>query len=261
MSEITSKYGIDAFWMRAAGMDQSLREYANTIAGLKAQSELEQASIRFLKSRGCRFMSYHYLPPVGSSESEYDPGQLIYAYGFPQSWVTRYIDDRLFKTDPIPRISQASTKPFKWLDLVGASGLSSKESEFMDILASEGLGNGLAIPVFGPHGRNGYCGVGYGPLSGVPEGDEVTVLFEACQLSHLKFCDLNPLEPIEAKLSDREAETLRWVARGLSNGKIAREMGISPSTVDTNLKRIFKKLGVRDRVSAALRGIVVGVFD
>ncbi|MEN0078762.1 MAG: LuxR family transcriptional regulator [Pseudomonadota bacterium] len=243
----------------AASVDTSLREYARICDQITQTAELQKESIRFLKSRGCRFMSYHHIPPIGADAP--DRETLIYVHGFPKPWVERYIGQQLYKVDPIPRRSQASTRPFRWLDLVGAPELTARERHYMEVLVDAGLGNGLAVPVFGPHGRNGYCGLGYGPDAGVAHDEEVTVLHEACHLSHLKYCELNPLPALNAKLSFREGETLSWVAKGLSNGQIADKMGVSPSTIDTNLRRIFAKLGVRDRVTAALRGVALGLFD
>ncbi|MEM1151700.1 MAG: autoinducer binding domain-containing protein [Pseudomonadota bacterium] len=240
-------------------MDLALREYAAVCEALTSFPDLQRESILFFKSRGLKMMSYHHIPPVGAPAG--DRANLIYAYGFPKDWVARYIRDRLFEVDPIPRIGQASTKPFRWLDLVGSKEISAREQAYMDVLVSAGLGNGLAIPVFGPHGRNGYCGLGYGPDAGVPRDVEVTILHEACILSHLKYCELHPIPRVDGALSVREKTTLKHVAKGLSNNEIASQMGVSPSTIDTNLRRIYRKLGVRDRVSAVLRGIVLGIYD
>lgn len=48
-------------------------------------------------------------------------------------------------------------------------------------------------------------------------------------------------------LTPREHEVLRLVARGLSNGEMARELVISPLTAKTHVSRILAKLGCRDR--------------
>lgn len=53
-------------------------------------------------------------------------------------------------------------------------------------------------------------------------------------------------------LSPRENEVLRLIADGLSNKEIARALRISVHTVDTHNRRIFVKLGVRNRTGAAL---------
>ena len=45
---------------------------------------------------------------------------------------------------------------------------------------------------------------------------------------------------------------LSLLARGLSNKLIARELGITEKTVKAHAGSVFAKLGVRDRVQAAL---------
>lgn len=52
------------------------------------------------------------------------------------------------------------------------------------------------------------------------------------------------------RLTDREVEVLRLVARGLSNAAVGRELFIAEATVKTHLLRAFAKLGVDDRTAA-----------
>jgi DNA-binding CsgD family transcriptional regulator len=54
-------------------------------------------------------------------------------------------------------------------------------------------------------------------------------------------------------LTDREAEVLGWVARGLTNQEIAALLLVSPHTVRTHLEHAFKKLGVHTRTAAVAR--------
>ena len=55
-----------------------------------------------------------------------------------------------------------------------------------------------------------------------------------------------------SQLTDREREVLRLVTRGLPNKLIARELGISEKTVKAHLTAIFQRIGVADRVQAAM---------
>jgi predicted ATPase/DNA-binding NarL/FixJ family response regulator len=51
-------------------------------------------------------------------------------------------------------------------------------------------------------------------------------------------------------LTSREVEVLRLVAAGISSARIAKELFVSPRTVETHLTSIYHKLGVTSRVAA-----------
>jgi DNA-binding NarL/FixJ family response regulator len=59
-----------------------------------------------------------------------------------------------------------------------------------------------------------------------------------------------PVPSAIGDLTTRETEVLRLLARGLDQGAIARELGISPATVGTHIQRILTKLGVHSRTQA-----------
>ena len=63
----------------------------------------------------------------------------------------------------------------------------------------------------------------------------------------------------EPRLSPRETEILRQVTEGYTNDEIATNLHCSEATVKTHLIHLFRKLGVHDRVSAAVRGLRRGI--
>jgi DNA-binding NarL/FixJ family response regulator len=60
-----------------------------------------------------------------------------------------------------------------------------------------------------------------------------------------------PPSPLD-QLTPRELQILTELARGYSNIRIARHLSLSEKTVRNQLSSVFRKLGVADRVKAAL---------
>ncbi len=56
-------------------------------------------------------------------------------------------------------------------------------------------------------------------------------------------------------LTPREEQVFELVEQGLTNGEIARELGIRPGTVKIHLKHLYEKTGIRGRYHLALSGL------
>jgi DNA-binding NarL/FixJ family response regulator len=53
-------------------------------------------------------------------------------------------------------------------------------------------------------------------------------------------------------LSDREVEVLRLLTQGMANKQIGRALGITERTVKVHVGSVFRRIGVTDRISAAM---------
>ncbi|MFI6843881.1 response regulator [Kitasatospora sp. NPDC050467] len=64
-----------------------------------------------------------------------------------------------------------------------------------------------------------------------------------------------------AALTDREAEVLRLVAQGLTNGEIADQLFLGVQTVKTHVSSVLAKLGARDRTQAVIAAYESGFVE
>lgn len=212
----------------------------------------------FSDAAGISMLSYYHFPPVGAVD--FGPDINIYQFGWPTDWVETYRREDFIHLDPMPRVAAQRTLPFWWSDITKHVELDASEQRYMALARKAGFGDGLGVPVFGPHGRNGYYAVGFGKDAPRPDETRISEIHTACQMAHLRFCDLIIESLPEAvSLSERERQILGYVVRGLSNQQIAANLKISANTVDTYVRRCFDKLDVHDRMTAGLRGLALGL--
>ncbi len=78
-------------------------------------------------------------------------------------------------------------------------------------------------------------------------------------LRQVSIHQTQPATLITSKLTEREIEVLRLIARGLSNADISDQLFLSEGTVRNHVSAILAKLGVSDRTQAAVIAIQHGL--
>ena len=66
---------------------------------------------------------------------------------------------------------------------------------------------------------------------------------------------------MEYHLTEREMSVVLCLAQGFTNEEIANRLHISVHTVKAHLEAIYDKLGVSNRVQAAIKAVVIGLID
>ena len=66
-------------------------------------------------------------------------------------------------------------------------------------------------------------------------------------------------EVAQVALSAREMQVLTGMSQGKSNAQIGRELYLSEDTIKTHARRLFRKLGARDRAHAVAAGFRAGL--
>ena len=116
------------------------------------------------------------------------------------------------------------------------------------------------IPVYGPFSINGVISFGFPDIIDPRDQNTPRELIKLALAHHYAMVQHFGEKRVDFDLSKRENEVLTWIARGKSSSDIAAILGISISSVDTYTRRIFENMGVNDRVSAAVSGVVEGLI-
>jgi len=123
-----------------------------------------------------------------------------------------------------------------------------------------GVADQYMIPVYGPFKINGVISFGYAHTIDPRDQETIKKLTGIAVTHHYAMVQHFGEKRSDVDLSHRENEVLTWIARGKSANDIATILGISTSSVDTYTRRIFEKMGVNDRISAAMSGVVEGLI-
>jgi DNA-binding CsgD family transcriptional regulator len=115
------------------------------------------------------------------------------------------------------------------------------------------------VPVYGPFQTDGVISFGFAETIDHTNKELLRRLEGLATAHHNQMVRHFGERRTDIDLSKRENEVLGWIAKGKSSTDIATILAISKASVDTYTRRIFEKMGVNDRVSAAVSGVVSGL--
>lgn len=239
---------------------KSIERFEHSIRAGRSEEWLFDCAFAQATALGAESIAYAHSPPLGASD--FTRPRIITQRGLPASWPSTYFKRRYFEHDPIYRTAFSQVLPFYWHEVHNLKTISKSEQAYLNHLKNEGIDYGICIPVFGPRGRNGYFGIGYGESRQELPREHVLHLQNMCQLTHQYYCRLVKKESARSTcLSKREVEVLRLILSGSSGNEIASKLQISEHSVATYLRRANDKLGTNSRFEAATKAQVIGLLD
>ncbi|WP_198024091.1 helix-turn-helix transcriptional regulator [Sphingorhabdus lutea] len=108
----------------------------------------------------------------------------------------------------------------------------------------------LIIPLFGAKFINGCITFGFNDKVNLSDEILVKLLEHLSMETHKQMVIFLDVQDAPVELSPREKEILGWMAAGKSKMDISQIISLSPSSVDTYIRRIYKKLNVHNKSDA-----------
>lgn len=193
------------------------------------------------------------------------PAPVFYFQNWPAAWLERYMAEGFVEHDFGVAEARTSIEPFLWSEAYARrrAGLTAGERRIWQAVLDFGWADGFNVPIHGPGGYFGLVTMaGVRPLEDRRARHGLATL---ARLAHDRATQLaGPLaedvEPPSERLTTRELACLRWVAAGLEDPDIARELGVSRNTIKDHLSSARRKLKADTRAQAVARALVNGLI-
>lgn len=231
-------------WLKEIGQSENITEIVSICA-----DEIQK--------RGADRSSYHVSPNYSSLTSA---DTLIIHRGFPESFADLFREPNYRACDPICEYVMASATTMSWQTAIDQQDLTPKQAGAVKTLHAHGLRHGVASPLFGPRGMEAYIAIGFDDQAKLEDSDSIREMIIIAQAGHRRASAvMQKTLSKQVSLSKREAEVLHWIARSKSNNDIATILGVSATTIEVYVRRLYEKLDVHDRIAATVRGLRWGL--
>jgi DNA-binding CsgD family transcriptional regulator len=180
---------------------------------------------------------------------------------YPEDWMKHYFEKGYDRLDPVISYCQSKMDTFTWAEIPERMHMTRQQFQCLNMGIEAGLYNGICTPLFGP---NQFAGIGLASTEKLDSFDGKLDLITAyCQHFYIAFQRINQKKDFPERqvyLTPREEEILTWAAAGKTNDEIKTILNLSEDTLDTYMRRIFKKLNATTRVMAVGKALSYGLI-
>ncbi|GBQ31150.1 LuxR family transcriptional regulator [Gluconacetobacter sacchari] len=227
---------------------------------VQASDHLESASsLRELISVYTRFLDnigeFHYA--LGRFDRFRKRPHDIIHVSYPQEWVALYTERKYISDDPTILRSSHTEMPYLWHEI---DDLRPTQRAIFAGLSDFGIRDGYTIPIHSPDGMVFVASFALRQTA-LSSVERLAITTLTTQF-YFRYRGLSvPAPPTRIRLSGREAECLRWAARGKSSWETGMILGISESTVNFHVKNALVKLRCNNRIVGVVRAICLGLIS
>jgi DNA-binding CsgD family transcriptional regulator len=191
---------------------------------------------------------------------------LVMAEHSTKAWDQYMADQGYFEINPCVRWTAMGRGAFTWREVQAENRRlgegSTKERALWADAADNDMRDGLVVKTVAPGGQL----LSTRMMTAEPRiraSDRALLETLAIVFSTLRhrFQEAELDTPLNATLTRREAECLRWAAQGLHDYGIAERLGISGNTVRNHMQNAMRKLGASSRLAAYYRALTLGALD
>ena len=206
---------------------------------------------------GFDYCAYGMQSPLSIAEPK-----TIMLNNYPQAWQQRYVEQQYVKVDPTVQHCMVSLKPLVWSSQYTHT---QAEKDFWEEARSYGLNVGWAQSSRDFIGTRGMLTLARSSdqLSEKEQKARYTNMYWLTQTVHSSIAKIvNDVEfsQFNLYLTNREKEVLRWTAEGKTSAEIAQILGVSERTINFHLSNSMQKLNVNNKISAAIRAVMLGLL-
>ncbi|ADI92637.1 LuxR family transcriptional regulator AbaR [Acinetobacter oleivorans] len=206
---------------------------------------------------GFDYCAYGMQSPLSIAEPK-----TIMLNNYPEAWQKRYVKQQYVRVDPTVQHCMLSLQPLVWSS---QSANTQSQKDFWEEARSYGLNVGWAQSSRDFIGTRGMLTLARSTdqLLEKEQKAQYTNMFWLSQTVHssiAKIVNETEFAQFNLYLTNREKEVLRWTAEGKTSAEIAQILGVTERTVNFHLCNSMQKLNVNNKISAAIRAVMLGIL-
>jgi LuxR family quorum sensing-dependent transcriptional regulator len=235
---------LEPYWGRQA------LDYVDAIEASKTAESVISQFERMIGNFGFHAYIMAGIPTTGQSLE-----QLTVASGWPAEWFEIYNRENLSSVDPVPRHCFNTLNPFEWREAPYDREREQSAHRVMTRARDFRFNEGFCIPIHYDDATGAISIAGERPYLD-PETKSALHLMSVFTHGRLRTLSRQPPVTLSRRLSDIEAEVLRWAARGKTAWETSRILHISERNVRWHLEEAQRKLMTKNKTATVALAIV-----